>query len=714
MIRNVLLRAWLAALGLFGLFRLNWVETHVITPYTNLQGHAAQWLFGPPVQPIFVGLSCSGTDVLALCVGAIVAYPVAWSRRLAGVAGGLGLIFGLNTVRIGTLGMAAGHPARFEALHLYIWPGALIIVVAAYVFWWMRAADAGGAAVGEPRDAPASAPALEATPPFLSTRFIVLAAVFLVAFVAASPYYLENGVVLRAAMLVAQVSAMLLRLLGIDATASDAVLRIPQGAFLVTQECLSTPLIPVYGAAVFAYAHGWRRVTLGLVAAVPLFMALGVARLLVVALPPTAVAPPLVLVHAFFQVALGAILVVAAAIWRADVATQAVRASLLGLLGGVAIAWLFALTPVAAWMRAASPGPDPQGAVGFTPMFQAGLYGGLWIAAGARAEWRRLALGAGVLLLAQIAFLGMLHVLAPSGILLGVREVRGWAVLASLACFFVVARPGRPGVGAATQAGDPGYQHFWFDVGATFPDLGGARSTAYYADNERRLLAEHLAPLAGVQLLKTDLWDEARNTRILQWAAAQGARAFGVDISLPTVFLAREAFGGVPLRAAAADVRALPCRTGSLDAVYSMGTIEHFDETEQAVSEIFRVLKPGGRAVVGVPNRYDPFLRAPMVAVMSALGLYAYGFEKSYSRRALREMLERAGFCVREETAILFIPGWLRMLDLACHVRCRPLTLVTGALVQVFVLLDRYVPPVRRHGYLLATIVEKPVSLTAG
>ncbi len=48
------------------------------------------------------------------------------------------------------------------------------------------------------------------------------------------------------------------------------------------------------------------------------------------------------------------------------------------------------------------------------------------------------------------------------------------------------------------------------------------------------------------------------------------------------------------------------------------------------------------------------------------------------------------------------------MLDLACHTWCRPLAVVTAALVRPFVLLDRYVPAVRRHGYLLATVVTKP------
>ena len=259
-----------------------------------------------------------------------------------------------------------------------------------------------------------------------------------------------------------------------------------------------------------------------------------------------------------------------------------------------------------------------------------------------------------------------------------------------------------------TQAG--AYRRFWADVGGRFPDLGGAASTRYYSDNERRLFTEHFPVLEGLSILKTDLWDEARNTRILVWASRQGAHVYGIDISESTVIQARAAFERTPncLHGAVADIRELPFRDASFDAIYSMGTIEHFDETERAVEEMARVLKPGGRAIVGVPNRYDPFLRPLFAAALQALGLYAYGYEKSFSRRALREMLERAGFAVVAETAILFIPGWLRMLDLACHAWCRPLAMVTGALVWPFAFLDRHLPVVRRHGYLLATVAVKP------
>ena len=74
------------------------------------------------------------------------------------------------------------------------------------------------------------------------------------------------------------------------------------------------------------------------------------------------------------------------------------------------------------------------------------------------------------------------------------------------------------------------YRRFWTGVGVRFPDLEGAASTRYYADNERRLFTEHFPTLAGLRILKTDLWDEAKNTRILAWASARGARAFGIEI----------------------------------------------------------------------------------------------------------------------------------------------------------------------------------------
>jgi len=261
---------------------------------------------------------------------------------------------------------------------------------------------------------------------------------------------------------------------------------------------------------------------------------------------------------------------------------------------------------------------------------------------------------------------------------------------------------------AADQHADAGsYRQFWGKVGDEFPDLGGAGSTRLYAENEQDLLRQHLPARAGIRMLKTDLWDEAKNTRILHWAARQGVDVYGLDVSMPTVVQAKREFAGDRSPFVVADVRHVPFASGSFDAIYSMGTIEHFDETEAAVVELARLLTPGGRLILGVPNRHDPFLRPLMVWLLQARGWYDYGTEKCYSRKDLRRMLNAAGLTVTAETGILFIPGWLRMLDLLLHTRWPRWSFITRPAVALFRWLGERFPGLRRHGYLLASVGER-------
>ena len=260
-----------------------------------------------------------------------------------------------------------------------------------------------------------------------------------------------------------------------------------------------------------------------------------------------------------------------------------------------------------------------------------------------------------------------------------------------------------------TIEGQPrGDQSFWDGVGATFPSLKGAASTRYYFQCEVTLWERFFPPLANRLALKTDLWDEAKNTEILRWAAERGARPVGVDIAFDIVTGAREVLDGYQPGFVVSDVRTLPFGPGVFDLVYSMGTIEHFPNSEVAAQEIFRVLKPRGRAIIGVPNKLDPFLRPLLVHVLNKFGRYPYGMEKSFTPRGLRRLLEQVGFRVTAQTGILFIPGWLRMADLWCHTRQSPLAAATALLVRPFAWCYRHLPMVRRHGYLIACVVEKP------
>ncbi len=430
--RRFVLWALAASLGLFAGLRLPWIEAALLLPLTRIQGDVAGVLFGTPALPVQVTLACSGAEALALCVGVVLAYPVQWRTRLAGAAGGIALILTLNTLRIGTLGLAVTSPGWFNALHVFVWPALLTVAIAAYVFAWMRVAEQ-----PESRAAGAVAPPTASTERSWqpSRRFIVLSSVFLIVFTAASPIYLESAFVLALGGVIANAAAAILVGVGVSAHAVVNVLVTSRGAFIVTQECISTPLIPIYLAAVCTYAANRRAMVLGVVATLPLVIALGIVRLLLVTVPVAVSGSPAFLVHAFYQLLLGAVVVFLAALW-----CHGRRAALAYTAAGVAAGALFVLLLGPAYtslVTSPSSGAleDPQGAVAFLPAFQVGLYLALWVAAFFATRWPRLVTGLGLLALSQVAGLLALHALNVAGFAAQVRDVRAWAVAGPVLIF---------------------------------------------------------------------------------------------------------------------------------------------------------------------------------------------------------------------------------------------------------------------------------------
>jgi SAM-dependent methyltransferase len=253
---------------------------------------------------------------------------------------------------------------------------------------------------------------------------------------------------------------------------------------------------------------------------------------------------------------------------------------------------------------------------------------------------------------------------------------------------------------------------FWEDTGEEFPAFCEASSTRYYFDCERFLFEEYFPDLQGKRILKTDLWDEAKNSRILRWAATRGAEVFGLDISSPILRGALCAFqeGEATLnpRFILSDVRSIGLASNSFDYLYIMGTVEHSPEYKLAIEECFRVLRPGGRAIIGVPNKLDPFLRPAFVSLLSKFGYYGYGYELSFSAPSFNRILRQVGFKIIDNSGILFMPGLLRMADLYCFCYMPWATRFTAPLIVPFAFLYRRFPWLRRHGYLIASVVEKP------
>ena len=250
----------------------------------------------------------------------------------------------------------------------------------------------------------------------------------------------------------------------------------------------------------------------------------------------------------------------------------------------------------------------------------------------------------------------------------------------------------------------------WDRIAASIGDLRGAPSTEYYRRCEIALVRRCLGDLAGRRVLKLDLWNEAFNTRILHWMAEQGAEVHGLDLSRVVAHRARRntRLAGHRDRLVRADIRELPYATGSFDAVYTMGTIEHIDEYVQAIAEVRRVLRPGGRAIIGVPHKWNLFLRPLLVWLLDRFGQYAYSPEKSFSARELREAIEATGLVAGERTGILAIPGLVRLADVFLYTRGIPLYRLSGLVLWPFERLEtRYRWP-GRFGYLMAMMAEKP------
>jgi SAM-dependent methyltransferase len=84
-----------------------------------------------------------------------------------------------------------------------------------------------------------------------------------------------------------------------------------------------------------------------------------------------------------------------------------------------------------------------------------------------------------------------------------------------------------------------------------------------------------------------------------------GARYTGLDQSPRALELARHRFGteGLDGRFVSGSVSSLPFADDSFDLVYSCGVIHHTPDTEGAVREFHRVLRPGGTALVMLYHR---------------------------------------------------------------------------------------------------------------
>jgi SAM-dependent methyltransferase len=157
-----------------------------------------------------------------------------------------------------------------------------------------------------------------------------------------------------------------------------------------------------------------------------------------------------------------------------------------------------------------------------------------------------------------------------------------------------------------------------------------------------------------------------------------GNRFVGIDWSADALRQAK-AYGLIRVRGSV-DGAGLPVASDTVDIVIMSELIEHLIDTDAAIEEAWRVLKPGGTLLLSTPNLaawYNRVLLAcgvqPVFSEVSLRGVYgrpgkqAAGHLHMFTRRAITGLLAAHGFGAIAVEAAPYddVPRVLRPLDLA-------------------------------------------------
>jgi ubiquinone/menaquinone biosynthesis C-methylase UbiE len=187
----------------------------------------------------------------------------------------------------------------------------------------------------------------------------------------------------------------------------------------------------------------------------------------------------------------------------------------------------------------------------------------------------------------------------------------------------------------------------------------------FFEDIERKRYTEHYAYLkttaefdrhAGEKVLEIGC---GPGTDAVQFAKG-GAQVTCVDLAERAVALTRRQFElrGLQGEFLASDAEHLPFEDASFDLVYSFGVLHHTPDTQGAINEVFRVLKPGGKAIVMLYHKWSVLyfklmfnagIRGRELFSLGAAGILNKHTEmssetkltKAYSKREVRQMFGR-------------------------------------------------------------------------
>ena len=200
----------------------------------------------------------------------------------------------------------------------------------------------------------------------------------------------------------------------------------------------------------------------------------------------------------------------------------------------------------------------------------------------------------------------------------------------------------------AEPAGTGRLRAFYEDPGTT------VSSGPERASRQARMLATVLAQRTGAQRIVDVGCGDGSATHLVRNLDARNT-VIGVDWSATALAQARAR--GLLVVQGGVDTSGLPLPDGCADVVIMSELIEHLVDTDTAVDEVRRVLRPGGVLLLSTPNLAAWFNRGlvglgiqPVFSEVSLRGIYGrpghevVGHLRLFTRRALVEVLTDRGF----------------------------------------------------------------------
>jgi SAM-dependent methyltransferase len=178
--------------------------------------------------------------------------------------------------------------------------------------------------------------------------------------------------------------------------------------------------------------------------------------------------------------------------------------------------------------------------------------------------------------------------------------------------------------------------------------------------DEEWAVVDLLGPVAGRRVLDAGCGDG----RLAVALAGSDVWVVGVDIdvSMLRAARARAGEGKVRLNLVQADVERLPLASETVDAAVAVTTLCVITDPTAAARELARVLKPGGRIVLGELGRWSIWALGRRLRALTRRGLWASA--RFWTKAALVRLLREVGLTPVAARGAVFYPRseWLGRL----------------------------------------------------